>query len=231
LNLFYQPEIPHGANFLSPEESRHAVKVLRMKNLDTIDITDGQGSFYHAQITEANAAKCEFEILNTKAVARRPFDISIAVAPTKNIDRIEWFLEKAVEIGVERIYFMDCQNSERHHINHDRLMKIVISAMKQSVQAWVPEISELIPFKEILKKQVQQKFICHATNDQPKMIHTAALKHSHYLVLIGPEGDFSQEEIKNAQANNFEVVSLGPNRLRTETAALTACQILNFINM
>jgi 16S rRNA (uracil1498-N3)-methyltransferase len=202
-----------------------------MKNLDTIDITDGQGSFYHAQITEANAAKCEFEILNTKSVARRPFEISIAVAPTKNIDRTEWFLEKAVEIGVERIYFMDCQNSERHHINQDRLMKIVISAMKQSVQAWIPEITELIPFKEVLKKKSHQKFICHATNEHPNMLHTAAQKKSHYLVLIGPEGDFSPEEIKDAQVNNFEIVSLGPNRLRTETAALTACQILNFINL
>lgn len=202
-----------------------------MKNGDTLDITDGLGTFYHTRILDANSTACTFEILNSRNSPRRPFGISIALAPTKNIDRTEWFVEKAVEVGVEKIIFMECKNSERHHMNHERMMKIVVSAMKQSAQAWLPEVTVMMPFKEVVKLQSQQKFICHATDERPKMLSACAHRQTNYLVLIGPEGDFTEEEIKNAQDNGFEMVSLGPTRLRTETAALTACQFLNFINL
>lgn len=231
MNLFYQPELLQGVHHLSPEESRHAVKVLRMQNGDTLDVTDGQGTFYHTRITDANASQCEFEIISTRKIPRRSFEIAIAIAPTKNIDRIEWFVEKAVEVGIEKIIFMECKNSERHHLNHERMMKIVVSAMKQSAQAWLPEVTTLMPFRDVLKLQAEQKFICHATDESPKMLFISAKKHSSYLVLIGPEGDFAQTEIDDAVSSGFEMVSLGPTRLRTETAALTAFQFLNFINL
>lgn len=202
-----------------------------MKNGDMLDITDGQGTFYHTRVTDANASLCKFEIISTKKIAKRPFEIAIAIAPTKNIDRIEWFVEKAVEVGIDKIIFIECKNSERHHLNHDRMMKIVVSAMKQSAQAWLPEVTSLLSFKDVLKLQAGQKFICHATDESPKMLFVSAKKQASYLVLIGPEGDFAQVEINDAVSAGFEMVSLGPTRLRTETAAFTAFQFLNFINL
>jgi 16S rRNA (uracil1498-N3)-methyltransferase len=230
LNLFYQSKINEGVLNLDAEESRHAIKVLRMVKGDALHLTDGKGFFYTAKITEAEAKKCSFEIIDKKQSTKRDYQIHIAIAPTKNADRIEWFVEKATEIGVDEIRFMLCKNSERKNINLERIEKIVVSAMKQSGQAWLPKVSPLVPFKEVLKYQASQKFIAFVDEKNPNHLRSMAKPNGNYLVLIGPEGDFSQEELNLALENNFKKVSLGNNRLRTETAGLVACQILNLIN-
>jgi len=231
LNLFYQPAIAQGVLHLDPEESRHAIKVLRMQIGDTIELTDGTGFLYRASVTEADPKKCGFAIVEKKEIPSRDFTIAIAIAPTKNIDRTEWFIEKAVEIGIEKIHLLLCKNSERKNVNQDRLIKIAVSAMKQSGQARLPFITDMIPFREILSLEAMQKFICHVDVTNPDQLKSLAKPKQSYLVLIGPEGDFNKEEIQMAAEHGFIKVSLGPNRLRTETAALTACQVLNFINL
>jgi 16S rRNA (uracil1498-N3)-methyltransferase len=231
VNLFYQPEIPAGVHHLDEDESRHAVKVLRMQMGDLLHITDGKGNSYQAVIASADTRKCTFTIQQTTSILARPFSIAIAVAPTKNIDRIEWLVEKVVEIGVEEIHFMRCQNSERKTINHERLLKIAVSAMKQSGQFWLPVIHEIKPYAEVVALAAEQKFICYVDSSNPHLLKTQAKQNQQYLVLIGPEGDFRPDELDLAIQNGFTKVSLGPTRLRTETAALTACQTLNFVNL
>ncbi len=231
MNLFYQPGITEGITHLDAEESRHAVRVLRMVYGDQLDITDGKGFFYSTKITKADSKKCEFEILAKKGIKKRNFHIHVAVAPTKNVDRIEWFVEKAIEIGVDEISFILCKNSERKVINMDRIEKIAVSAMKQSQQARLPKINSIIPFKEILTAQAGGKFIAYVDATNPKHLQLAAKPEKNYLTLIGPEGDFSKEELEQALQVGFEKVSLGSNRLRTETAGLVAVQILGLVNM
>jgi 16S rRNA (uracil1498-N3)-methyltransferase len=229
VNLFYQPGIPQGIHHLDREESHHAIRVLRMDKGRTLELTDGKGAFYVATIVRADPKKCEFEIIEKKEIAKREFQIHIAIAPTKNADRVEWFIEKATEIGIEQISFLLCKNSERKSINFERLEKVAVSAMKQSQQAWLPRLSEMTVFKEILTTSADQKFIAHVDATNPKQLHFISKPKKSYLVLIGPEGDFSKEELELAEKNDFEKVSLGPNRLRTETAGLAAVQSLNFI--
>jgi 16S rRNA (uracil1498-N3)-methyltransferase len=231
LNLFYQPAIAQGVLYLDPDESRHAVKVLRMQMGDTVELTDGYGFLYRAFISDADQKKCSFTIVEKKEIPARAFGISIAIAPTKNMDRTEWFVEKAVEIGVEKIHLLACKNSERKTLNLERLTKIAVSAMKQSGQARLPYITDLIPFSEMIAHEASQKFICYVDVTNPDQLKLLARPNQSYLVLIGPEGDFNKEEIQLAVEHGFKKVSLGPNRLRTETAALTACQILNFVNL
>lgn len=231
MNQFYQPAIANGIHHLNEDESRHAVKVLRMKAGDQLHITDGLGSFYHATISEADPRKCTFSILEKKSVLARKFSIAIALAPTKNIDRIEWFVEKAVELGIDQIHFMLCQNSERKTVNMERIEKIAISAMKQSGQAWLPTCTGIKPFQQILTISADQRFICFVDQLNPDQLNSLATVGKEYLVLIGPEGDFRDEELKQAMDHGFKKVSLGHNRLRTETAALAACHTLNLINL
>lgn len=231
MNLFYQPAIAQGMLYLDPDESRHAIKVLRLQRGDAIELTDGYGYLYQAIIQEADPKECSFTIVEKKEIPRRDFNIAIAIAPTKNIDRTEWFIEKAVEIGIDKIHLLTCKNSERKIVNQDRIVKITVSALKQSGQARLPYVSGLVPFKEIISQQADQRFICHVDATNPDLLKNMANPKKSYLVLIGPEGDFSKEEIQLAIEHGFKKVSLGPNRLRTETAALTACQLLNFINL
>ncbi|GAB4017676.1 16S rRNA (uracil(1498)-N(3))-methyltransferase [Spirosoma koreense] len=229
MHLFYQPEsIP----VLSEDDSRHAIKTLRLGIGDPIAVTDGHGNRYSAVITTADARRCGFRITDTQTTPPRPFSIRICVAPTKNLDRIEWFVEKAVEIGIERISFFFGQHSERRVLKLERLEKIAVAAMKQSLQAYLPQLDDALPFSEFLKTvHESQRFIGHLPNDAlPVNLAKVALPANAYAVLIGPEGDFSEKEIQQATDAGFQMVTLGPNRLRTETAALTACQLLNFIN-
>lgn len=229
MQLFYQPDIPSGALFLDEEESRHAVRVLRLTEGDTLHLTDGKGSFYTATIAHADPKKCTFAISEKETLPRKDFHIHIAIAPTKNADRTEWFVEKATEIGIDEISFLLCKNSERKVINLARIEKIVVSAMKQSQQAWLPKINEMVPFKKIMEANADQKFIGFVDSSNPVHLKTVARPQKKYIMLIGPEGDFSKEELALALQYGFEKVSLGANRLRTETAALTACQLLHFI--
>jgi len=230
LNLFYQPGIPQGITYLDAEESRHAIRVLRMSEGDPLTLTDGSGFFYTAQIAIADSKKCEFNILEKREVKKRDFSIHIAIAPTKNADRMEWFVEKAVEIGVEEISFILCKNSERKTVNMDRIWKIAVSALKQSQQAWLPKINEVVPLNRIFNSPADQKFIAHVDSTNPKQLQSAALAAKKYLILIGPEGDFSPEELATAIQHGFVKVSLGAHRLRTETAGLVAVQVLGLAN-
>lgn len=232
MHIFYSPNIDENNFHLDEEESRHAVKVLRMREHEPVMVVDGKGGFYKAEISEADPKKCRLKILySEKEFGKRDFFIHIAIAPTKNIDRIEWFVEKSVEIGVDRISFVQCQRSERKHMNADRIEKIAVSAMKQSLKAYLPEISEMMPLKSFLKSNLEGlRFIGHLEEGEKKELQHAAIRKGDYCILIGPEGDFSPEEIALAKAAGFMPVSLGPGRLRTETAGMVACHILNLIN-
>ncbi|MBX2898747.1 MAG: 16S rRNA (uracil(1498)-N(3))-methyltransferase [Cyclobacteriaceae bacterium] len=231
MNLFYQPAIPRGVHALDEDESWHAVKVLRMQVGDVLLLTDGAGCFYKARITNTASRTCTFEITDTIAQQPRNYRITLAVAPTKNADRMEWLVEKATEVGVEEIHFMRCQNSERKTLNTERLVKIAVSAMKQSGQCVLPAIYPIKPFAEIVALQADQKFIGYVNSTNSHLLKYAAQPAKSYLVLIGPEGDFRPDELKVALQNGFGMISLGSNRLRTETAALVACQTLNFVNL
>lgn len=230
MNLFYQPGISEGITHLDAEESRHVVRVLRMSEGDQLTLTDGKGFFYSAKITKADSKKCVFEILDKKETRRRNFHIHVAIAPTKNADRIEWFVEKATEIGVDEISFILCKNSERKVVNAERVEKIAVSALKQSQQALLPKLNELVPFKKIVEAKADQKFIGFVDSENPLHLKTLAQPNKKYLMLIGPEGDFSNEELEQALESGFQKVSLGLNRLRTETAGLAAVQILGLAN-
>ncbi len=198
---------------------------------DALQVIDGKGSIYKAIITTADSRKCSFKILETIFQEPRKFSIVLAIAPTKNIDRMEWLVEKAVEMGVEEIHFMLCRNSERKTINHERLVKIAASAMKQSGQYYLPQVHEIRAFNQIVSLPAEQKFICFVDEGNPNLLKNLTQKNKRYLALIGPEGDFRPEELELALTNGFVKSSLGPTRLRTETAALVACQTLNFVNL
>ncbi len=197
---------------------------------DDIQITDGQGVFYQAQIVSIDSKKCVFKINAHEKIPAKNFRIHIAIAPTKNTDRIEWFVEKAVEIGVHEISFILCKNSERKVLNLDRIEKIAVSAMKQSQQPWMPILHPLQSLRDILTQPADEKFICYVDSTNPIHLKAIAKPNKNYLVLIGPEGDFANEELNAALQAGFEKVSLGENRLRTETAGLVASQAFQFVN-
>ena len=226
--IFYQPVVQEGINHLDQEEARHAIKVLRLQSGDPLRITDGKGSIYECTITDITKSTCSFSVHKTISVPRRNFSIHIAIAPTKNIDRIEWFVEKATEMGIEKISFVRSKNSERTVVNPERLAKKAISAMKQSGQAWLPLLQPIQPFDQLLDFG-GLKYIAHVDPENPQHLKEAP-PNGHYLVLVGPEGDFSQQEVDLAVEKGFQKVSLGATTLRTETAGLAACFILNLIN-
>lgn len=234
MHLFYQPALvlPTPGLYLTEDDSRHAIRTLRLAAGDAIAVTDGQGNRYSAVITQADVRRCGFRIMDSQSTPRRSFSVRIGVAPTKNIDRIEWFVEKAVEVGIERISFFYGQHSERRVLKLERLEKIAIAAMKQSLQTHLPQLDEAVSFGELLNSvDSAQRFVAHLPEGEPPLSLTrAATAGSSYTVLIGPEGDFGADEIRQAVSAGFRLVTLGPNRLRTETAALTACQVLNSLN-
>jgi 16S rRNA (uracil1498-N3)-methyltransferase len=232
-NLFYQPELIHGCNFLNEDESRHCIKVLRKKSGDIISITDGRSTFYTAVITEAHPKKCNFTIQAIKKETPKKHHIHLAVSPTKNSDRMEWMMEKCVELGIGEFTPLLCKNTERKTFKTDRLEKIAINAMKQSQRATVPAIHPLTSYSEFINSHSANetsRFIAHVDHSNPHhLIHTAKAE-NHYVVLIGPEGDFTPVELEHATRHGYVKVSLGNSRLRTETAGLAACHILNLIN-
>ena len=233
MHIFYHPQLVEKIGFLNEEESKHCIQVLRMKVDDTMLIVDGMGGFYKAKISSAHPKKCSFEIIESQQnYQKRNFKINIACAPTKNIDRFEWFLEKATEIGIDSITPIICENSERTLVKLDRLQKVLVSAMKQSIKAYLPLLNEAISFKQYISNNAEiigQKFIAHC-HDLPKSeLKKQCLPNSESLILIGPEGDFSNQELKLAIENGFVPVSLSESRLRTETAALVACHTFHLV--
>lgn len=203
-----------------------------MKAGDEITVTDGAGFFYECVITKADPSECHFAVRAKTPAPAKDFFIHIAVSPTKNADRIEWFVEKATELGIDRITLMDCKNTERSFIKTDRLHKVAVSAMKQSLKAVLPAISDhLHSFAEVIDHcEEKEKYIAYVDPTNPHHLKDAVRSGSSYCVLIGPEGDFSDEELKAALDRDFRKVGLGPSRLRTETAALVACHTLNLVN-
>lgn len=233
MQLFYNPDIKQGADtfFFDKEESKHISKVLRKKEGDSIYITNGKGFLFESVITLSSEKKCEVKI--TKETFQEPnsFYTHIAVAPTKMNDRMEWFLEKATEIGIHEITPIICDHSERKVFKIDRAEKIIQAAMKQSLHFYLPKINEPITLSEFVKKEFDgQKFIAHCEETEKKSFQKEVLKNGKITILIGPEGDFSTKEINLARANQFIPVTLGNTRLRTETAALAACHTIALLN-
>ncbi len=229
--LFYQPQLSGSTGFLEGDEAHHALKVLRLKIGDDISVTNGTGTIAQATITAIEKNLCNFKITET-SFHTKDSSIHIFVAPTKNADRMEWLVEKATEIGVSSIHLVKCDRSERVNINDERLRKVALSAMKQSQQSWLTQIHGLLPFKEVVQNSSDQKFIGfvdHSNPDQLKNIVKPG-KLQKYAILIGPEGDFTKEEVDLAIKNGWKKVSLGPNRLRTETAALVGGLTLMLAN-
>lgn len=232
MQLFYVPTIAGTEVILDETESKHAVKVLRLLAGDEVQLIDGKGNFYEAEISEANPKKCRLAILKTtNEFGKRGFRVHIAIAPTKSIDRLEWFLEKCTEIGIDEITPLLCDHSERQNIKPERLEKILISAMKQSLKAYLPKLNELTPFKDlVLSSDIKNRYIAHCYDGGKIHLKDESLKNKDVLILIGPEGDFSPEEIEFAIQHDFKEISLGDARLRTETAGIVACHIVNLAN-
>lgn len=229
--IFYAPDILINSE-LPTEEAQHCVRVLRKKEGDEILITDGNGFFYDAQIVQANQKHCIVDIIDKKADPKYwDFNLHIAFAPTKNIDRIEWFAEKTTEIGIDHFSPILCRYSERKEIKHERIEKILISAMKQSQKAILPRLDQMISFADFIKQDFEgRKFIAHCYEGTKPMLHEIYKKGEDTLLLIGPEGDFSEQEVELAVSAGFESISLGQSRLRTETAALVACHSIHALN-
>ncbi|UGS22500.1 16S rRNA (uracil(1498)-N(3))-methyltransferase [Flavobacterium channae] len=233
MQLFYNPDIKQGNKtfFFDKEESKHIVKVLRKKEGDKVFITNGLGFLFESEIILASEKKCEVQITLETFQEPNSFYTHIAVAPTKMNDRLEWFLEKATEIGIHEITPIICDHSERKVYKIDRAEKIIQAAMKQSLHYYIPKINEPISFLQFVKSNVEgQKFIAHCEETDKKSFQKEITKNEKVTILIGPEGDFSTKEINLAIENNFIPVTLGNTRLRTETAALVSCHTIALLN-
>lgn len=233
MQLFYAPDITFPLYTLSGEESVHCLKALRLGRGDELHLTDGRGNLYTAVIEEPDLRGCTVRITHTHTeYGKRGYGLTVAVAPTKNTERYEWFLEKATETGIDRIIPIECRHSERRILKRERGERIVASAMKQSLKAYCPRLDDLTPVESVLGMPFDgTKLIAHCREDgMREFIGHIVGKGENVLILIGPEGDFSQEEVETARAAGFREISLGESRLRTETAALAAATIISFIN-
>jgi 16S rRNA (uracil1498-N3)-methyltransferase len=231
MHIFYAPDIVSGKAILSAEESAHCFRVLRLKAGDEVEVIDGQGGYFRAVIAGGDPKGCRLDITEGLPLPpARTGRIHIAIAPTKNMDRFEWFVEKAVEIGIDEITPLLCQRSERRVLKTDRLEKLVISTMKQAMVAKKPFLNELTPFEDLIrntKGMDSDLYIAHCGAERVGLLRQLCRKDRSAMVLIGPEGDFAPAEIEKAIRSDFVTVSLGNNRLRTETAGIVACTILN----
>ncbi len=233
MQLFYNPDIDETTESFSfdKEESKHIIKVLRKKDSDILHVTNGLGVLFETEITLASDNKC---IVAVRSITKSPepkFRLHLAVAPTKMNDRFEWFLEKATEIGIQEITPIICDRSERKVINLERFEKIILSAMKQSNEMFLPKLNDAISFKEFVKQKNQGlQFIAHCEETDKKSLKETLKPNENVTLLIGPEGDFSEKEIALAIENKYQPVTLGNTRLRTETAAVVACHSVVFFN-
>ena len=230
MQLFYSTNISNGKIVLSKTESHHCIKVLRKSMDDTIMVVDGVGNLYSTRLIDTNAKASILEITNIqKGFGKRKNYLHIAIAPTKNMDRLEWFLEKGVEIGIDEITFIQCINSERTKINMERCNKIIMSAMKQSLKAYLPKLNLIVGFNDFIKgnHSVEAKSIGFLGTGKSMPITDIHKNKNSHIVCIGPEGDFSIEELQLAKENGFQCSSLGDSRLRTETAGVVASTLIN----
>jgi 16S rRNA (uracil1498-N3)-methyltransferase len=239
MNLFYIPDlvivkdIKNWIIDLPTEEAKHAIKVLRLSVDDQVSLTNGKGIMVFAHILALNKKQC---IVKADKVihdyAKRNYRVHIAVAPTKNIKRFEWFLEKATEMGIDEITPIISFHSERREIKFERENKVITAAIKQSLKAYHPVLNEAVSFKEFMKRKTDEElFIAHLIDENQLLLKDALKPQTSVCVLVGPEGDFSNDEVKQAIDKGYQAVSLGNTRLRTETAALAACFTINMINL
>lgn len=229
MQLFFHPNLENNTVELPEDESKHCVRVLRKKAGDEIMLIDGKGNKAICKITDDNPKKCKLEIVEKVHFPAREIGLHIAIAPTKNFDRMDWMLEKCTEIGVSEFTFLETENSERNKINMERCEKILIQSIKQSKQYWLPKLNNIISFKQFISNQNTTELNCLMAwcNENSLTINETTDLKKHTLLLIGPEGDFTEVEAKLAIDNNFKTISLGKNILRTETAAVYATAIIN----
>lgn len=231
VRFFYVPDAANNSE-LPADEGQHAMRVLRLKAGDEMMLMDGEGTFYRAEVTLAHTHHCFYEIKEVLPQERQwQGEVHLAIAPTKLVDRIEWMTEKAVEIGIDRLSFLNCQFSERRVVKVPRIQKIIISAVKQSHKAWVPQVSEMTAFdKFIVEPRTSRKYIAHCYDEIPRTYLFDELRKpsdvQDAVVLVGPEGDFSIDEVRKAVAAGYQSVHLGASRLRTETAGLSAVMMM-----
>ncbi len=233
MQLFYSPDIPEDSNTFSfsREESKHIVKVLRKSVGDTLYITNGNGILFTAEIEFISNNKCTAKIVSKEKQDKRNYNLHLAVAPTKMNERYEWFLEKAAEIGIDTVTPIICDHSERKVIKKERFERILQSAMKQSLNCYLPKLNDAISFKDFINQEIKgQLFIAHCEDTDRKSLKNELKAKTDVTILIGPEGDFSVKEIEMALKHNFIPVTLGTTRLRTETAAIVACHSVAFVN-
>ena len=234
MQLFFSDHIKAGIIQLKEEEARHCAQVLRKQTGDVIQVVDGRGNWYEAELLDCSKKACQAKILSEKAVdQKRDYRIHIGIAPTKNISRLEWFLGKATEIGIDEITPLLCQRSERKIIRNDRLEKILLAAMKQSLKATLPNLYSLTRFEDFVRSLDAfkgQKYIAYCEESVNITLRKNYRAGQDVCILIGPEGDFTAEEVKLAQSAGFEALSLGASRLRTETAGVIACHTIHLLN-
>lgn len=232
MHLFYTPDLSGEEYILSPEESKHCVRVLRFTEGEPVSLVDGRGNWCEGVIDKADPKGCRVKITGKKEqYGRRPFHLHLAIAPTKNIDRIEWMLEKCTEIGIDEISLLNTDHSERKVVKEERLEKVIIAAMKQSLKAYLPRLNPMAGFREFVASCTEtQKLIAHCREGEKKRLDEVYIPGNDVVILIGPEGDFSEEEVNEAGKYGFVPVSLGTSRLRTETAGLVVCHSVNFMN-
>ena len=232
MQLFYCPDLSPEEVTLSKEDSKHAVKVLRKQEGDTIHLIDGKGTAAKGEVVISDHKRCSIRIVEREEnYQKRKYHLHVAIAPTKNTGRIDWFLEKATEIGIDEVSPILCEQSERKQVRTDRLDKIAVGAMKQSLKAYLPIVNEMISMKELVNQSTaDQKFIAHCNDNANDHLKDLCKPNHSIIILIGPEGDFSQKEIDFAIENGFKPITLGESRLRTETAGIMATSIINIIN-
>lgn len=230
MNIFIA-DIDQQTATLTPDESWHCAKVLRFKTNDQVDLIDGKGAFYKGVLTQVHEKKCVASITEGPVKQQKhPYYLHLAIAPTKQIDRIEWMIEKAVEIGIDEISFLKCKNSERVNMKIERIQKIVESAVKQSKQAFIPKVNDVIDLNKILLNDAKHKLVAHCEEESKIQLKYLKVENSSYLILVGPEGDFSPTEISDAKKAGFIPLSLGDTRLRTETAGLYVVQAFSILS-
>ncbi len=230
MQLFYFPNLLNDAIIDLPEdESKHCVRVLRKKIGNEIYLIDGKGHQAISKIIDDNPKKCKLQIVDIQVFENKSVGLHIAIAPTKNFDRMDWMLEKCTEIGVKEITFIETENSERNKVNIERCEKILVQAIKQSKQYWLPKLNNIITFKQFLSNDYLKNYNCLMAwcNEHTMMLNEAIDNQKPTLVLIGPEGDFTEHEAQLALTKNFKTISLGNNILRTETAAIYATAVVN----
>lgn len=233
MQLFFISELSQDNDQIqfSKEESKHIVKVLRKSIGDILYITNGKGVLFTSELISADQKNCIAHIISSEVKPKRTYNLHLAVAPTKMNDRYEWFLEKATEIGIDSITPVFCENSERRIIKAERYEKILLSAMKQSLNCYLPKLNDALNFKDFMSQNHEGSlYIAHCEDTNRKSLKQELKANQDITILIGPEGDFSTNEIELAIQSNFVPVTLGNTRLRTETAAIVACHSVAFIN-